>query len=646
MRTRQLATVVFADIAGYTALMQRDEPLAIRKRSWFRNVMEEQVAMHNGRVVQYYGDGCLSLFNSAMDAVLCAIDVQKAMLHEAVPLRMGMHLGDVTVDDDGAWGDAVNIAARVESFAVTGSVFLSRKVYDQVYNQPDIRCKTLGKFRMKNVSETIELFAIANEGFPVPEPDALHGKGEQEKNSIAVLAFTNMSNDPDQDFFGDGISEEIINILVKLPDLKVAGRTSSFSFKGRSMDLRVIGKQLGVANVLEGSIRKAGNRIRVTAQLVKAEDGFHIWSERYDRELQNIFDIQDDIAYKITQKLKLTLLDTDISAQFVTRVSAPTDNIEAYQLYLRGRYLLGHREHIDQALEYFEKARHLDPNYALAWSGLSYVHFYKVFFGGVLPRTAFPLMRETALKAISLDPNISEPHLMFGLTKCYFDWDFKGAEESFMRAVEINPRSFDVYRVMGYFYSLLGDYKRTMSNIEKALELDPLNLSVRLSYGELLFRTRQFGSASEVLDGIVHEFPDVIAARYLAGAAHFARGNTDKALEHATVASEMHGPASFYALAAPSILARAGRRNEAIAILDRFEQVGETLFVSPTMRALVRFDLGETEEARRLVLEGMEARDPVTLIMNIDPAWEPYKGDEVVKKVLRDIGLSPRSTIN
>ena len=291
-QSRQLAAIMFADIMGYTAMMQEDESRALQQRQKFKTKLEEEVAAHHGRVLELRGDGALCSFTSTIEAARAALAVQLEMQTDPiVPLRIGMHTGDVIFEENNIYGDGVNIASRMESFALPGSIFISGKVYDDIKNQKDIQTVSLGMYALKNVKDVVEIFAISNPGIKIPDKDILEGKGEKvptpesksaikesskkiSEKSIAVLPFANMSNDPEQEYFSDGMAEEILNSLAHLKDLKVAGRTSAFQFKGKNIDLREVGDKLGVSKVLEGSIRKQGNRLRITAQLINVDDGF------------------------------------------------------------------------------------------------------------------------------------------------------------------------------------------------------------------------------------------------------------------------------------------------------------------------------------------------------------------------------------
>ncbi|MDX1479567.1 MAG: adenylate/guanylate cyclase domain-containing protein [Saprospiraceae bacterium] len=636
MQKRQLATIVFADLVGYTAMMQSNEQRAVHMRNAFRQAIEQCTPQHAGRIIQYYGDGCLLLFDSGKVAVTCGMQLQIMFREREIPVRIGMHLGDVTYDDSGAYGDTVNMAARVESFAVEGAVFLSAKVYDEVRNQPEVSCQSLGKFRLKNVPAPMEIYAVSNDGFPVPDPDTLEGKGNRVTSSIAVLAFTNMSNDPDQEFFGDGISEEIINALVRLPELKVAGRTSSFSFKGRDMDLREIGRQLDVSTVLEGSVRKAGNRVRVTAQLINVEDGFHLWSERYDRELEDIFAIQDDIAQNITEKLKVTLLEQHARHPLVT---APTQNVHAYQWYLRGRYFLDQRAHIRQARACFEKARELDDQYALAWSGLAYTHFYEIYFDGKPPLDNFPLVRQAADRAISINPDLAEPYVMKALTSFYFDWDFAEAARQYNKAVSLNPLASDTYRVKAYYHSMIGEPEAGIELARKALDLDPLNINIRLSLAELLYRGRHFEAAISAFRDLVRDFPGLTPARFMLSNSYYFVAKHDEAkttLEEGVRRLDMP---NFYLFTSIALLALMGEPERARDLYGDVLQRYQDRWVSPIARAHVVYCLGDHDAAADLVRQGIAEKDPVLLVLNSEPAWTQHLEEPVVKEFLEEVGL-------
>ena len=373
---RQLAAILFADMTGYTALMQDNEHLARQKRKRFKEVLEAAVANHDGKVLQNYGDGSLSIFNSAINSVNCAISIQQQLqLEPKVELRIGIHTGDVAMEEESIFGDGVNLASRIESMAVPGGIFISEKVYDEIKNHEHIKTRDLGFFELKNVKQPIHLFAIANNGIVVPSRDELKGKTKQPANRLAVLPFVNMSADPENEYFSDGITEELLNALTKVDGLQVTSRTSAFAFKGKHDDVREIAIKLNVDKILEGSVRKAGNRVRITTQLINAADGYHIWSENYDRDLTDIFVVQDEISSIIANRLRENL---SLSKQTEQLVKAPTKNIEAYTLFLKGLYFRSKITPADmlKAIDLFEQAIQLEPNYAEAYAYIAGTYSY------------------------------------------------------------------------------------------------------------------------------------------------------------------------------------------------------------------------------------------------------------------------------
>ncbi|MDP9230648.1 MAG: adenylate/guanylate cyclase domain-containing protein [Bacteroidota bacterium] len=341
-QARQLAAIMFTDIVGYTAMMQANEQKAVAVIKHYNSSLEKLVHQYNGQVLNYYGDGSLCIFHSATDAANCSLDLQKELKNNpGVPLRIGLHIGEVFFEDEKALGDGVNVASRVQSLGQENTILVSGEFYDKIKNNSSFSAISLGQFEFKNVAKPLEVFALSNEGLFIPQRSKMEGKLKKKSRkkrfifatsliilfcaagfliyktfftgmaasgsndqSIAVLPFVDMSPAKDQEYFSDGISEELLNLLSKIPYLKVISRTSSFSFKGKNEDVRKIGEDLGVANILEGSIRKSGNKIRITAQLIEVRKGTHLWSETYDREMQDVFVIQDEISKMIVDILK------------------------------------------------------------------------------------------------------------------------------------------------------------------------------------------------------------------------------------------------------------------------------------------------------------------------------------------------------
>ena len=481
---RKLAAIMFTDMVGYTALMQQDEKQAKMNRDRHREVINSSIQNNAGTILQYYGDGTLSIFNSAVDAVTCAIQIQQLLQEEPkIPLRIGIHTGDVVHDDEGIYGDGVNIASRVESMAVTGSVLISGKVYDEIKNHSQFQTKSYGPFQLKNVDHPIRIYGLIAEGCLTPDPSKLKGKGAPVSRSIAVIPFVNMSTDPENEYFSDGITEEILNALVKVEGLQVTSRTSSFAFKGKNMDVREIGKQLNVTSVLEGSVRKAGNKVRITAQLINCVDDYHLWSDTYDRQLEDIFEVQDEISRKIANQLRAKLTSDDMKQNLVT---APTENLDAYNTYLKGVFHLSYwtPQETKKAIGYFYQAIEIEEKFSLPYSGLAYCYTMLGAMGQMPPLKAYPIGKEMAQKALELDNGLAESHVAIALIKLFYEWDLDGAEQALERARVLNPGSANVYHFYALYYVARGKFEEGVESIKKALELDPLSLIINQHYAE------------------------------------------------------------------------------------------------------------------------------------------------------------------
>ena len=476
--SRQLAAIMFADIVGYTALMQEDETFAMQLRNKLKKKLEKEITTHNGRILEFRGDGALCSFMSTIEGVLAALALQLDMQTiPIVPLRIGIHTGDVMMEDDNIYGDGVNIASRIESFAVPGSIFISGKVYDDIKNQKEIQIVSLGKYALKNVKEQVEIFAISNKGIFVPERNSLEGKGEKApekksiEKSIAVLPFVNMSNDPEQEYFSDGMAEEIVNSLSHVKDLKVAG--GSFQFKGKNIDMKEVGEKLHVQTVLEGSVRKQGNRLRITVQLINAEDGYNLWSERYDREIDDIFALQDEIALTITEKLKITLLEKEKAII----QKDPAENKEAYDLYLKGRFYFNKRgAGIRKGLEYFQQALEKDPSLTLAYTGMADAYYLLAFWSVMPPHDAMPKARQYADKAIQLQSSQAEAYTALAFISTFYDWNWTEAKKQFQHVFKLNPNYAPAHYWYCYYLSFVErNYEESIRAAKNAAEnLEPL----------------------------------------------------------------------------------------------------------------------------------------------------------------------------
>ena len=528
---RQLAAIMFSDMSGYTALMQQNEQLALGKRRRLKEVLEGSVSAHHGKILEYTGDGALSIFNSAIDGVKCAVEIQRTLQQEPkVELRIGIHTGDISIEDGAIYGNGVNLASRIESLAVPGSIFISEKVFDEIRNQENLSAREMGYFEFKNVRKPVRIFAIENKGLVVPTRDALKGKTKQPTNRLAVLPFVNMSADPENEYFSDGITEELLNALTKVDGLQVTARTSSFAFKGKNTDIREIGIQLNVDRILEGSVRKVGNRVRITAQLISAADGYHIWSETYDRDLTHIFEVQDEISSIIANKLRENLTPEEHEEALV---KIPTQNLEAYTLFLKGLHFHNKITPDDskKAVECFEKAIALEPDYANAYAVAATDYAFLGGTGQMPPDEAFEIVHRYSDIALRLDSTLAAGYVAKGSAYLLYDWDWKMAYESLQKAIKLNPATTDAHHVLSLYYMITGQRKEAVDIIEQAFKVDPLSVMVNKSLIDVYQYAGRTDDALRQAEYFLDLNPQMLVARELKGWAIGNKGDWKKAAE-------------------------------------------------------------------------------------------------------------------
>lgn len=463
---RRLAAILAADIVGYSRLMEQNETGTLSSLKAHRvEVFDPIVGKHNGRIFKLIGDGALVEFSSAIDAVKCAIEIQRHLIRDedGLVLRVGVNLGDVIVDGDDMYGDGVNIAARLESIAKPGSVCLSGTAYDMVSGKVDCEFEDGGTRRLKNLSKPVRVYhcKIGPSGY---SRKSTEDSSETNRRSIAILPFSNMSGDQEQEYFSDGITEDIITDLSKVSELLVISRTSTFAYKGQAIKIQHVSADLGAQYVVEGSVRRSGNRVRVTAQLIDGATGGHVWAERYDRELLDFFEVQDDVTRNIVDELKVAIAPKE--RRTIERV--PTRNFDAYDLCLQGRTLLYemNRENLNKARQLFEKAVELDPNYALALSGLANCES-TIFQFYSSDETFVEAAISNSSKAVKIDPDLPEAHASLGLAH-FLQGDFDEAKAELERALELDPMLYEAFWHLGIINLTQRDFQSAATAYSKA----------------------------------------------------------------------------------------------------------------------------------------------------------------------------------
>ena len=480
---RRLAAILAADVAGYSRLMGVDEEGTLAAlKAYRREIIDPKISEHRGRIVKTTGDGALVEFASAVDAVRCAVEIQRAMAEpkanipedRRIEFRIGINVGDILSDENDIYGDGVNVAARLEALAEPGGVCVSGIVHESVGNRIDAEFRDGGEVAVKNINRPIRVWRWHSTRAtvsvrPVPKAAATDGA---EQPSIAVLPFTNMSGDPDQEYFSDGITEDIITDLSKVAGLLVIARNSSFSYKGKSFDIRAVAHELGVRSVLEGSIRRAGNRVRITAQLINAANGTHLWADRYDRDLTDIFAVQDEVTRQIVDALKVKLTQGETAR--IT--NTPTNNPEAHDLFLRGRELMfgrkWTRDTFDNLITLLTRATELDPIYAEPYAGLGFTHsqdFHNRLTGS---SDALDVAERFATIAIEKGPAVPFAHWVAAIVALWKQ-NFERAKRETETALTLNPNYALACGTRGNAEIYSGHPLAAIPFIERAMRLDP-----------------------------------------------------------------------------------------------------------------------------------------------------------------------------
>lgn len=644
---RQLTAIMFTDIVGFTVMMQQDEHQARRSHERQRRVLEKLIPEHGGQILQLYGDGSLSAFRSAIDAVRSATSIQEALRGAPpVPLRIGIHSGDIVHDEEGVFGDGVNVAARIQALSVPGGVLISGKVFDEVKNHPEIETKSLGAFNLKHVKHPMKVFAITNGGLAVPREAEMEARRRRAK-SVAVLPFVNMSSDPDNEFFSDGVTEEIINALTRVNGLKVTARTSSFAFKGHTDDIREIGERLGVSHVLEGSVRRAGSRVRVTAQLICARDGYHLFSETYDRSIEDIFAVQDEISQTIVQQLTPYLGPVQTSEETTRRVATRhSHDTEAYAEYLRGRFEWARftPDGARRSIPHYERSIQMDPHCALPHSGIATSY---VFLGaiGYLPASdVFPKAEAAALKALELEPDAGPSHVALASVRLFFNWDFDGAYRSLQKALTLTPGSAEAHHVYSYYLEAVGDHEEAVEAARTAVQLDPLSASFGDMLAHTLAAAGRLAEAREEIDRTLEMHPRFRSAIETSGWIHVRQGNLQAALAEFERLPKEAGH-EFAGIADRGFAyARMGRIDEVRAMLARLDerqrrQPGMELDID---YAVVYEGLGERDKVMEHLNRAVDRRVGTVVLLGSFSAFVGAQSDPRFQALLDRIGL-PRA---
>ena len=637
---RRLAAIMFTDLVGFTALGQRNESLALLVLDEQRELLRPVFNRHGGREVKTIGDAFLVDFTSALNAVKCAYEIQKTSLefNDSLPeerrvlLRIGVHLGNIVESHGDISGDAVNIASRIESLADSGGVCLTRQVYDQVQNKFDLALTSLGLKSLKNVTSSIEVYKMV---MPWEAPGSVSSI-DRDARRIVILPFANISPDIADEYFADGMTDELIAVLSKIGSLRVVARTSAMRFKGEKATANRIGQELKVGSLIEGSVRKSKNRVRITVQLVDTQSEEQLWTETYDRDLQDIFSVQSDIAQQVASALELRLGVRENSAL----LQQQTQNPEAYSLYLKGRnrWNLRSENEINRAIKYFEEAIGRDPGYALAYAGLADCYSILGYYGFRRSTAVLPRAKELAEKALSLNDSLAEAHASLGeiLMQYYFDWKRAGSELD--RAIELNPSYATAHFWRATHYMALGRIDESLAQVRKAVELDPLSMIILTNAARDLYLAGRYDESIDQYRRslqVDHDFP--IAHKGLAEV-YTQKGMHEEALREIERAILLSERSIFILDDLGYVYACAGKLEEARKVLEDLDGLATDQYVSSYGRAVIHAALGEKEIAMAWLEKAYEERSFLVYI-KVDPAFDVLRKEEKFARLLDKMGL-------
>ena len=502
-QTRRLAAILAADVAGYSRLMGADEEATLAAlKAIRRELSDPKVNEHHGRIVKTTGDGLLIEFSSVVDAVRCAVEVQRAMAERntevpearRIEFRIGINLGDIILDDDDIYGDGVNIAARLEALTEPGGICVSRVVHDQVRDKLDVVFEDMGEQQVKNIARPVHIWRVRLGAKPaVSAPLAL-----PDKPSIAVLPFQNMSGDPEQEYFADGMVEEIITALSRIRWLFVIARNSSFTYKGKPVDVKQVARELGVRYILEGSVRKAGGRVRITAQLIDASTGAHLWADRFDGSLEGVFELQDQVASGVVGSIEPRLRQSEIE-----RANRKlTESLDAYDLYLRALALrdIHTDESVREAVSLLKRALAIDPNYAPAKALIGWHRVHQTSHGRS-PVSDTDTAEAVALARQALEAGKDDPDTLWmaAATLTIFAGELTVAAAAIDRALTLNPNSAHAWMVRGVVSVNLGQPGPAIEACERAMRLSPLDRQ-RRNFTTGIARAHLVGRYEEAAD--------------------------------------------------------------------------------------------------------------------------------------------------
>jgi adenylate cyclase len=674
---RRLAAILSADVHGYSRMMADDEVATVREVKRCRGIIDAHVREHRGRIVDAPGDNVLAEFPSAVEAVQCAVEVQRELADRSSALeaarrmefRIGIHVGDVILEDGKIYGDGVNIAARLEALATPGGICISSAVHEQIRGKLDVDCDDIGEQRVKNIARPVRvlrvrmgatplartanssllrqltltagavvtavLMAVAGWKYFASERAARRPiVANRLIHSIAVLPLDNLSGDPAQEYFADGMTEELITDLAKISALRVISRTSVMKFKGEHREqLPEIAKMLDVDAVVEGSVLRVGEKVRITAQLIDAPADKHLWANSYERDARDVLAVQDEIASAIAREVDVQLTPDER----VRLTQARPVNPEAHEAYLKGRYFYSEpsEERVNKAIAQYEQAIKLDPNFAPAYTGLADAYNFGVGF--YFPPSVIPKAKAAVEKALQLDDSSAEAHTSMGMFKYCFAYDWTGAESELRRAIALNPSYPEAHHQYGYVLLNLGRGDDALVEFKRASELDPLSPWLASDVSWPLIYQGKYEAAKHQCRKALDLDPNFSTA--CIWLADLQAGKFREAILEMEKARLQESSAPFDVASLGYCYGASGDRTRAKAMLEKLNQMAARQYVSPVAEAQIYIGLGDRQRALDRLEQDYQTRGSMLYFLKLSHVYDPLRSEPRFIALLKKVHL-------
>jgi TolB-like protein/tetratricopeptide (TPR) repeat protein len=630
---------MFTDMVGYTALGQKNEALSLALVEEQRKLIRPILKRHNGREVKTIGDAFLVVFPNALDAVRCAYDIQRSARElnmalaetRKIHLRIGVHLGDVVESMGDISGDAVNVASRIEPLAEDGGVCVTAQVQESVHNKFEVLLVRIGLKYLKNVTEPMEVYKMA-----MPwDKERVESAQELDSKRVAVLPFVSMSPDPNDEFFADGLTEELIDKLCKVGGLEVIARTSVMGYKKKETNITQIGRELNAGTIMEGSVRKVGNRIRVTAQLINANTQGHLWSSSYDRDLDDIFAVQSDIATKVVGSLPGNLS----AARAPVPVLKETQDLKAYTLFLQGQALMYEQEEepLKQSLGFFEQAIERDPTFSRAYAGVARCHCQLGRSGFIPWLESIERGRAAAMKALSVSPELAEAHAILAEIS-YMTDDFVSTEKEARRALELNPNLAGAYDVLAGIEAEKGNLEGCVSNMETAYQLDPLSPSVIGRLGQRYFEAGREKEAFAHWKRTLHLDP-IDSYRGMTDY-YISKGDLEKAEAMVKELERIAPTNEFTKLNRGYLAALKGDKVTAMEMVAKLDPTHEPGYATSDFAGFIYLALGDVDKFFEYMSAAAKGGYLRSISLRYSPLFAEVRKDPRMKQILESVGLT------